>query len=240
MDESSLPILLMTAMSIGFIHTVIGVDHALPFVALSRARGWKLPKTLGVTALCGLGHVLSSVVLGSVGLGLGVAIERLEWIEGFRGELTAHLMIGFGLAYAAASTITVLRNRAHSHHHSHADGTAHEHTHTHHHEHVHVHAHAKTSTESMTTWSLFILFVFGPCEALIPLLMAPAADHHWSWVGAVIVAFGITTIATMLAMVTLGFVGLKQLRFETLAPWSHTIAGLAIATSGIAVQALGI
>ena len=105
MDESSLTILLMTAMSIGFVHTLIGVDHALPFVALSRARGWKLPKTLGVTALCGLGHVLSSVILGCVGLGLGVAIERLEWIEGFRGELTAYLMIGFGLAYAAASTI---------------------------------------------------------------------------------------------------------------------------------------
>ena len=45
MDQVTLDVLLMTAVSIGFLHTLIGVDHALPFVALGKARGWNLAQT---------------------------------------------------------------------------------------------------------------------------------------------------------------------------------------------------
>ena len=58
MTDSALQLLLGTAVSIGFLHTLIGVDHSLPFVAIGKARSWTLSKTLGLTAICGLGHVL--------------------------------------------------------------------------------------------------------------------------------------------------------------------------------------
>jgi hypothetical protein len=63
--------LLLTAASIGFVPTVLGPDHYLPFVAMSHARNWSRLRTIVITALCGVGHVLSSVVLGLVGLGAG-------------------------------------------------------------------------------------------------------------------------------------------------------------------------
>ena len=53
-----------TAATIGFVHTVTGPDHYLPFVVIGRARNWRLKRTLGVTVLCGIGHVLGSVALG--------------------------------------------------------------------------------------------------------------------------------------------------------------------------------
>lgn len=93
-------ILAGTAASIGFAHTVLGPDHYLPFIVIGRARQWTLPRTLFISFLCGLGHVLSSVVIGLVGIALGIAIFRLEGIETFRGSLAAWLLIGFGLAYS--------------------------------------------------------------------------------------------------------------------------------------------
>ena len=74
MDQITLDVLLMTAVSIGFLHTLIGVDHALPFVALGKARGWNLTQTLFTTFVCGVGHVLGSVFIGAIGIGLGVAL----------------------------------------------------------------------------------------------------------------------------------------------------------------------
>ena len=46
-----------------------------------------------------------------------------------------------------------------------------------------------------TPWVLFLIFVFGPCEPLIPLVMYPAAKNNFH--GAVIVAilFSLTTIS---------------------------------------------
>ena len=36
-------ILLVTAASIGFIHTLTGPDHYLPFIVMSKARKWTQP-----------------------------------------------------------------------------------------------------------------------------------------------------------------------------------------------------
>lgn len=232
----TLEVLLTTAVGIGFVHTLIGVDHSLPFVVIGRARGWGLRRVLGLTALCGLGHVLSSVVLGVLGIGLGVALDRLEWIESTRGTLAAWLLIGFGLAYAAWSMVRRRRRHAHSHAHVHPDGTVH----AHHHDHQGEHLHAHPSATGAAAWSLFIIFVLGPCEPLIPLLMVPALAHGAGAATLVAVAFGLTTLLTMMAVVALGWLGLRLERWPALERHADTFAGLAVATSGLAIQVLGI
>jgi len=50
-------LLLLTAMSVAFVHTLSGPDHYLPFMMIAKARNWSLAKTSWVTVLCGLGHV---------------------------------------------------------------------------------------------------------------------------------------------------------------------------------------
>ena len=49
-------ILLLTAASIGFVHTIIGPDHFLPFIMISKARSWSFQKTIFITLLCGMGQ----------------------------------------------------------------------------------------------------------------------------------------------------------------------------------------
>ncbi len=56
--------------------------------AIGRARNWSLGKTLSVTALCGAGHVLGSIALGLVGIGLGLAVGAVIppfEVQDFRG-----------------------------------------------------------------------------------------------------------------------------------------------------------
>jgi nickel/cobalt transporter (NicO) family protein len=227
-----------TAASIGFIHTVIGPDHYLPFIVMARARRWPLLKTLVISFLCGLGHVLSSVILGFLGIGLGIALTRLKGVESFRGSLAGWLLIGFGLAYFIWGLRRALKNRPHAHPHHHAEGEAHEHSHSHLAGHCHVHA--EEPKANITPWILFTIFIFGPCEPLIPLVMFPAAKHNLSGVVLVTAAFGLTTIATMLVIISLSSWGMSFVRLGRLERYSHALAGAMIFVSGLAVQLLGL
>lgn len=235
-------LLLATTAGIAAFHTLIGVDHYLPFVALGRARRWTLRTTLAVTALCGAAHVGASVVLGLGAIAVGLAMEELEWIDTTRGGIASWLLIGFGFAYAAYGTWRLFRKRTHRHAHVHADGTAHDHDHDHEGEHAHPHTHEERregAVGATTMWALFIVFVLGPCETLVPLMTAPAIEHAWTTVALVVGVFGAVTIVAMSIMVALLHAGLSAFRIS----WSRyadIAAGLAVAASGLAVIAFDI
>jgi len=235
--EQELFVLLGTAASLGLIHTVIGVDHYLPFVVMQKARGWSMKKTMGLTVACGMGHVLSSVVIGIVGIGLGIAVFRLELIEAWRGNVAAWLLIGFGMAYFVWGMNRADRAKTHRHSHWHSDGNKHSHEHGHLAEHGHVHGERE---KSVTPWVLFIIFVLGPCEPLIPLLMYPAAKA--SWLGAVLVAlvFGIITMVTMLVMVALLVMGVGLLPMGRVEKYIHAMSGAAVGLAGLVINMVGI
>ena len=231
-----------TAATIGFVHTLIGPDHYLPFIVISRARKWKLGKTLWVSFLSGLGHVLSSVALGFLGIALGLAVGHLEKVESTRGNIASWLLIGFGLAYLVWGLRKAYRSKPHEHVHYHPDGEIHVHTHTHEDGHLHLHEETAKDAEkkNITPWVLFLIFVFGRCEPLIPLVMYPAARHSASGVVIVTAAFGLTTILTMLTIIALSSWGLSFVRLGFLERYSHALAGAIILISGLAVQFLGL
>ena len=235
---AELDALIVAAASIAFFHTILGPDHYLPFIMMSWARKWSLVKTSLITFLCGLGHIGSSVVLGFVGIVLGLAVKGLVDFESFRGNLAAWLLIAFGLVYLAWGLRRALRNKPHEHSHAHLDKFIHKHEHTHSEEHVHVHDDAKNI--SVTPWVLFVIFVFGPCEPLIPILMYPAAKN--SILGLIVVTsvFGVVTIATMLGVVLISRTGINFLPFMKVQRFSHVIAGASIFLCGLAIQFLGL
>ncbi len=235
--NDSIALLSVTAISIGFIHTILGPDHYLPFIVLSQAKKWTLKKTMLITFICGVGHVLSSVVLGLVGIGVGISVKRLISLESFRGNIAAWLFIAFGLVYMIISIRNLVKKRKHSHPHFHIDGEKHIHEHDHHNDHSHIHDKDIVKT---TPWILFLIFVFGPCEPLIPILMYPAAENNFT--GAVIVSilFSVVTIGTMMSIVLAFKFGLNKINLKPLEKYSHLIAGTMIFFSGLAIQFLGL
>lgn len=236
-----LSLLIGAAASIAFVHTLIGPDHYLPFVAMAKARGWSLARTLRITLWCGLGHLAGSVGLGLLGIAFGAQLARLEWIEAVRGEAAAWLLVGFGLAYMAWGLRRAWRKRPHGHWHQHG-AFAHTHEHTHEGDHAHVHNDVKgeAAKKSITPWVIFVIFVLGPCEPLIPLLMYPAATHSVVGVLAVTTVFGLVTVLTMLLAVWATSVGLSQLHFGRLARFDHALAGFAVFSCGLAIMVLGV
>lgn len=233
MADSSI-ILLATASSVGVVHTLLGPDHYLPFVAMARAEKWSLRRTLRVAVLCGLGHVLGSVVLGCIGIAVGLGLFRLERIEAYRGDLAGWLLIAGGLVYLVWGVRHAIRRRPHTHAHVHADGTIHKHEHSHVTEHVHLHR--AEGTGSRSPLFLFAIFILGPCEPLIPLLMFPASKGRILDVALVASLYAVGTLVTMLTaiVVCLRVTSLAHLdRFER---FGHAIAGAVVLACGIAVR----
>jgi len=243
----SLAMLCATAGSVGLLHTLLGPDHYVPFVAMSRAGRWTLARTLAVTWLCGAAHVLSSVVLGTVGLAIGLAVLNVENIEAARGAIAGWMLLAFGMIYLAWGVRQAVRNRPHTHLHVHADGMVHTHVHTHHDEHLHVHADRRPHSQApaasdnarparVAPWALFTIFLFGPCEPLIPFLMYPAATGSVWGVVAVTIVFGLTTLATMTLVVTAAFYGLNRFSLGRFHRFGHAAAGAVVTACGVAVQ----
>lgn len=227
-------ILITTAATIGFLHTLMGPDHYLPFVMLARARKWSMFKTSWITFVCGLGHVLSSVVLGIIGLVFAVAVFNLQTIEAYRGDFAAWLLIIFGFSYFIWGIHRVYRGKAS---HSHLFGSHKHHYHDHDHNNISDHEHVKKET---TPWVLFIIFVLGPCEPLIPLLMYPAAKNSIKELVLVTVVFGVITIGTMLTIVLSSVLGLSKIKTEKFEKYIHPVSGFAILVCGIAIKFLGL
>ena len=168
---------------------------------------------------------------------MSLQLSSLAWLEGFRGNLAAWLMVGFGLAYAAWGLRKAHRDRPHTHWHHH-DGVTHLHEHRHHQAHAHVHD-QQSGVKSLAPWLVFIIFVLGPCEPLIPLLMYPAARESTTGVVVVTLVFGLVTVLTMLVSVGIALLGLKSVKLNKLQPYAHAVAGSTILACGLGIILLG-
>jgi nickel/cobalt exporter len=230
-----------TAATIAFVHTLLGPDHYLPFVAMAKSRGWSVARTMQMTLLCGSGHIVGSVLLGFIGIYASIQLGSLEWVEGIRGDMAAWALVSFGLVYMAWGLRRAFRNKPHTHWHSH-DGERHAHVHTHQAGHAHVHSAENTDSgrRSPAGWAIFIVFVLGPCEPLIPILMFPAAKESMAGLVAVTSVFAVVTVLTMLAVVTVSVWGLQSIRLPSMERFSDAIAGGTITLCGLSIAVLGL
>jgi sulfite exporter TauE/SafE len=231
--EATIQAIAGMAASVGLIHTITGPDHYIPFAMIAKARQWTTFKTMMLVFVCGIGHVGSSVLLGFLGIATGIAVTKLEFIEGYRGSIAAWVLIVFGLVYG----IWGLRKAIHKHQHAHED---HHHTHGIDSDHHHLPKPSGAKKVSITPWVLFIIFVLGPCEPLIPMLIYPAAMHGMGGAIYVSLIFAVTTIATMMIMAFLLLKGFEFLPMQKIHRYTHAIAGFTILICGLSIEFLGL
>jgi nickel/cobalt exporter len=240
MLSPEISVLISSAAVIAFVHTLMGPDHYLPFVSMGVARRWSIRKMLLITAGCGLGHIVGSIALGFAGVALQLQVGSLEWFESLRGDVAAWCLIAVGLVYFSWGLRRAYKNKPHSHFHSHGE-LLHTHDHKHHADHAHVHTEEATSKlNSIGPWAIFIIFVLGPCEPLIPLLMYPAAKESGLGLLLVTAVFGLVTMLTMLLAVYASAVGLKKVRVPGLEKYGHAMAGATIFACGSSIAFLGL
>ena len=147
-------LLLASTVSIAFLHA-LAPDHWMPFAVIGKAQKWSRAKLIWMTFVSGIGHVGSSILVGAIGILLGFSLSKLTAAESHRGEIALWLLIGFGIAYMVWGL-----KKARDYKHEHIDAE-------------------KLKSKTVTLWTLFAIFVLGPCEPLIPLMFL-ATDYGWS------------------------------------------------------------
>src|SRR6478609_1580251 len=196
--QSEMQILIITAIAIALQHTVTGPDHYLPFIALSKSRGWSFTRTISWTVVCGCGHVWSSVLLGLGGAAIGWSLSRINFLESVRGGIAGWILLLFGLIYGIWGLVRAQKSIPHKH----FDVTEND---IYVYEHKHGQAVAPQERYKVTPWVMFIIFILGPCEPMIPLLYFPAAKSSWHSMTLLIAVYTFFTLITMIAMVVLGW-----------------------------------
>ena len=92
--------LVVAVVVVGVLHTAVP-DHWLPIALLARQRGWTRRQTAKVAAQAGLGHVVTTLVLGAV---VWVAGASAAQHFGRVVDIVASIaLVGFGLWIAIAS-----------------------------------------------------------------------------------------------------------------------------------------
>lgn len=233
---SEMMLLLLSAASLGVIHTLLGPDHYLPFIVLSKARKWSRTKTIWITFISGVGHVGGSVILGLIGIGMGISLSKLEAFEASRGSLVGWMLIAFGILYTAYGIYKYVKRGAHVHLPAFLRPKSIRHADLH----LDLEELEKEDAGRLTPWIIFLIFVFGPCEVLIPMLIYPAANQSGLGIFLVALVFGIATVGTMMLVVYLGYQGLSLVKFKGREHQLHLFAGLVILLAGAGMQFMGL
>lgn len=207
---------------IGAGHTLVNPAHYLPFAAIGKSRNWGIGRTLRLVLACGAGHAVSSLSVALVGIFCGAGVGVLSDLDIVRGNFVKWAFFVFAAAYFIVGLYRGFSGAVHLH----CDGTA---------------CVASDGcnkapkvganfSDRTNFWALFLIFTFGPCEVLLPLVMYPAAGGEWLGAFAVAAAFSLATIATMAAAVAALMAGLNVLKFDTsfLARWGTAATGAAL------------
>jgi len=226
-------VLMAGAGTIACLHTAAGPDHYLPFIALSKTRGWTLARTMVWTLVCGCAHVWSSVLLGLGGAALGWGIRKTGWLESIRGGVAAWALLLFGFFYMIWGIIRGLKNRPHKHFDMAEDGKIYVY------EHQHGQAVLPGERHTVTPWVMFIIFLLGPCEPMIPLLFVPAVKESFSGMVLLVALYTLITLTTMLLIVAAGYYGLTFIKPVVAGRYMHTLGGFTLLVCGAGMIFMG-
>ncbi|SKB68328.1 Cytochrome C biogenesis protein transmembrane region [Salegentibacter holothuriorum] len=232
--ETNLSVLLVAAISISVLHTLTGPDHYIPFIAIGKAKNWSLKRTIFWTITCGIGHVLSSVLLALGGVALGFSLSKLNWFEEVRGGLAGWALFLFGLVFLIIGLYQAYRNKRHKHFDVYDSGEVYVYDHKHDGNPI-----MPSERKKVTPWVLLIIFLLGPCEPMIPLLTYPAILNSTSGIILITATFLFFTLLMMVLMVVLGYYGYSLIKTEFFEKYMNAIAGGTILICGAGMIFLG-
>jgi hypothetical protein len=228
---SATPAILAASAGVGFGHAILP-DHWVPLAVVGRTRHYPLARVARLSGLAGVAHVLVSVLLGALIIAIGLQFRST--VEHAQNAIVGAVLLATGLAFLALEL----------------SGRGHTHDHDHDHDHDRAHAPHSYSGERRRNPSVraqksgrlrgfaSIMVPFGaaasPDLTILPIFLAAAAAGAGTAVGS-LVAFAVTTIATIMGLTLLATAGGYQLGGERLDRWGNTITAATLITIGVLV-----
>ena len=248
MSSTSVPLLLVAAGTVGFLHSILP-DHWVPLAVVARTQRWSIARTARTSLLASVGHVLTSIVLGGVIAAVGLQFRKTFEIQ--QGHLVGVVLVLTGIGFL----IWGLTGHGHHHHHGHADEhpdhdelRAHATSYPREDSHRHIHglehderhdrgAHTpeeRSSVKGVTA----ILIPFGaaasPDLTILPVFLAASAIGLGTVIG-VLTTFSVVTLATFVVLTVGATAAGYQVKGEWLEDHGNTITAVVLLAIGIAV-----
>ncbi len=215
MNSAVLTTIAATGFTVAFFHAAIPT-HWLPFVLVSRARGWPRGKTLAVVAFAGLGHVLVTSALGFViawfGFKLNEEAGRLfAWVAG-------GILFTIGLFYFWRQLRGgVLHHHAPGSHHHAGEHCGHDKERSHWDEEVKDSGLVSTRAGDWAAISgLFLMLTLSPCEGFLPVYLS-GVQFGWrgfALLSLILAAGALTGMLVFTALTLAGFEKFQVKKFE--------------------------
>lgn len=208
MADTLLVSILATGLLVAFFHAALPT-HWLPFVLIGRGQGWGAGKTLTVAAGAGVGHVLSTMALGVLLTGAGIAFE--ERYGGLSPWLVAGLLIGLGLFYLVRQAL----RRPH-----HPDAKP-----------------RLFTSDRAAIVALFTLVTLSPCEAFLPVYVS-GVHYGWPGFLLLSLVLATATILGMVVFTGVTILGARRLPLGLLERYEAGILGTALCALGVGILLL--
>ncbi len=201
-------VLFAAVVAVGVLHTMVP-DHWVPIALISRQRGWTKAQTARAAAGAGLGHTISTLVIG-----------LLVWLAG------AAFAVRFGHAVSIASSIALIAfggwialSSWRELRHDSAGG--------HHHDHPHE---ARGASQQRT--ALLLILGSSPMVEGIPAFFA-ASKLGFGVIGVMSVLFAASTILTYAVLCVYSSVALARFSFGKFERYGEVLSGTLIAIVGL-------
>lgn len=210
--------IILGAFLLSIVHASIP-NHWLPLVALSKAEKWNEKLTLGITAIAGFAHTLSTIIIGII---VGFLGYKLSSSYSFIvGVIAPSILILLGIIYLILSFRS---NKNHHHHDINIDDVNPEGT--------------RKKTTAAIILTLVTSMFFSPCLEIEAYFFV-ASKLGWEGIIAVSVIYTFITIAVMLLLVWLGMKGVRKIKSHFLEHHEKTITGVLLIVLGITGYFIG-
>lgn len=229
MHTPSIALLIVAAASVAILHSILP-DHWVPLAVVARTQRWGLLRVARVSTLASAGHVLTSVVLGSVIAVIGLQFQRAIDVQ--QGHIVGGVLVLTGLGFLLWGL------------------TGHGHDHGHRHDHPHEQSdnyedgpavETASAEQPMARRLAAIAVPFGvaasPDLTILPVTLAAGAVGGVTVVG-VLVVFAAVTMATFVGLTVLATIAGYRVKGEWLERNATSITALVLIAIG-AVAFLG-
>jgi hypothetical protein len=199
--------ILLGSLLLSAIHALIP-NHWIPLVAIGRAEKWRRSETLAITAISGIAHVTSTILIGIVAGLLGHELSTRY--AAVTSVVAPVILIGLGVIYLALDVAG--RRRHHHRFEVRKPGS-------------------KVSRFSLVA-SLCVGMFFSPCLE-IEAYFFTAGTLGWPGIATVSLVYLVVTVTGMVVLVDLGLKGAARIQSHFLEHHEKAVTGLLLVALGV-------
>lgn len=256
MSTTSVPLLIIAAATVGFLHSILP-DHWVPLAVIGRTQHWSTARVARVSFLASVGHVLTSLVIAAIIAAIGLQFRHAFEMQ--QGHIVGVILVLTGIGFLVWS-LTGHGGHSHGHgghgpDHNHCDAHSHDHDDEdapggHHHDHADDHPDGKyghvqpgatvpvRGDRSAVQRFAAIAGPFGaaasPDLTILPVALAASAVGVGAVLGS-LVAFTLVTIGTFVVLTVAATLAGYQVKGEWLEDHGNLVTAVVLIVIGIAV-----